>query len=463
MEIRDWISQQLVLPSDMNGSTSDMYQRCFDYFHFSPVILWGLQYQSTSGNTIAFSIGAARCNEITVANYPYLPTPTYGTGYPAIIEISAGNNSITLNTTMSPCYIVATYGISPNIAAQTLYTITGSITQVSSVTTATQVILAYATYSGGVWTIDQTPGTHRNYDASGLSAVEYNLTTNQVIIGSPQGQTSTGTLFNGNLSINDNLKVSGSILDANNYLINTSKTDIPTTVTPIIALTSATTLVRFTGSSATIVDGIVAGIAAEGAQQLTVYNESSANVQFNNLSGSSVAANRILVPGGGSVTINPGYSLEFVYDNTAQYWIPLLASAGGGGGGGSINTISTSTPALVITNPSGPTTDLELTNATDSVAGLMSAADKTKLDSLSPGSLTYNVNTFTLSPTDISNGYVTLASVPTMPAFSVLNVIGGSVQDYSIDYTISSNLLSWSGLWLQSVLVAGDQLIIQFF
>ena len=249
-------SQQLVLPSDMNGSTCDMYQRNFDYNNFPPMILWGLQFQSASGNTLAFSIGAARAHEITVANYPYLPAPTYGTGYPAIIEISASNNSVTLNPSITPCYIVATYTISPNIAAQTLYTVSGNLAQVSSVTTSTQVILAYATYAFGVWTVDQTPGTHRNYDASGLSSVEYDLTTNQVIIGSPQGKSSTGIILSENVIAQDNLQVVGNLVDANSYLLNTSKTDIPTTLTPILALTSATSLVRFTGALATTVDGI---------------------------------------------------------------------------------------------------------------------------------------------------------------------------------------------------------------
>lgn len=461
MEIRDWISQQLVLPSDMNGSTCDMYQRNYDYNNFPPMILWGLQYQSVSGNTVAFSIGAARAQEITVASYPFLPVPTYGTGYPAIIEITANNNSITLNTSISPCYLVATYTISPTIAAQTLYTVTGSLSQVASVNSATQVILGYATFSMGTWTVDQTPGAHRNYDASGLSALEYDVTSHQVIIGSPQGQSSTGIVLTENVTAQDNLQVLGNILDANNYMLNTSKTDIPTTVTPIIALTSATSYIRFTGSLATIVDGIVAGISEHGAQQLTIYNESSSNIQFNNLSGSAIAVNRIIIPGGGSFTLAPGYSVGFTYDNTAQEWVLQLASAGGGGSG--ITTISTSTTALVITNPSGPTTDLEISNATDSIAGLMSAADKTKLDGLSPGSVTYDVNKFTLSPTDISNGYVTLTPTPTAPTLSVLNVINGLVQDYSIDYTISSNILSWSGLGLQSYLVTGDKIIIQFY
>ena len=206
-----------------------------------------------------------------------------------------------------------------------------------------------------------------------------------------------------------------------------------------------------------------AGISAEGAQELIVYNESSASITFINSSGSASAANRILSVSG-NLTLAPGYCLSFVYDNTAQLWIPQLSGAGGGGGGGgSITLITTSTPALGITNGAGPTTDLELANATDSVAGLMSAADKTKLDGLSPGSVTYNVNKFTLTGGDISAMQVTLTGTPTQPALSILQPLYGVVQEYSVDYTISSNILSWSGLGLQSYLTSGDKLIIQFF
>ncbi len=323
MEIREWESQQLVLPSDMNGLTSDMYQRSFDYNHFSPMILWGLKFTGVSGNTVAFSIGAARCDEITVADYPFLPTPTYGTGYPGIIEIAASNNSVTLNTSLTPSYIVATYAITPTSVGQTLYTITGSLSQVTSVTPATQVILAYATYSGSAWTIDQTPGSHRNYDASGLSAIEYNLTTNQTVIGSPQGQSGSAVVFSQNVIANNNVTVTASLQTASGYVFNPTKTDVATTVTAINALTSASSMIRFTGSTATTVNGITAGISA---QPIAIYNQSSVNVTFVNLSASAAAGNKIQLATGSTLVLAAGYCLNFIYDNTAGFWIPNLFS-----------------------------------------------------------------------------------------------------------------------------------------
>jgi hypothetical protein len=81
------------------------------------------------------------------------------------------------------------------------------------------------------------------------------------------------------------------------------------------------------------------------------------------------------------------------------------------------------------------------------------------------GSGSYLVNEFTLSPTDVSNGFVTLSSAPTTPADTILTVIGGPMQSYGIDYTVSGsqltfiNSLAFGGA---SALVSGDMLVIQY-
>lgn len=74
----------------------------------------------------------------------------------------------------------------------------------------------------------------------------------------------------------------------------------------------------------------------------------------------------------------------------------------------------------------------------------------------------YMVNVFTLTPTDITNGFVVLSQAPTTPADTALTVIDGPMQDYGTDFTVSGSHLSWSGLFLDGVLVSGDQLIVQF-
>jgi len=79
------------------------------------------------------------------------------------------------------------------------------------------------------------------------------------------------------------------------------------------------------------------------------------------------------------------------------------------------------------------------------------------------GGSPYIVNEFTLSPTDIANKFVTLSSAPAHPTLTVLTVIGGPMQDYGPDFIVSGSTLSWSGLTLDGVLVAGDILIVQFY
>lgn len=74
----------------------------------------------------------------------------------------------------------------------------------------------------------------------------------------------------------------------------------------------------------------------------------------------------------------------------------------------------------------------------------------------------YYVNLFTLTPTDISNGYVTLSQAPDTAVDTVLTVIGGPMQSYGADYTVSGSQLSWNGLFLSGVLSSGDMLVVQF-
>lgn len=78
------------------------------------------------------------------------------------------------------------------------------------------------------------------------------------------------------------------------------------------------------------------------------------------------------------------------------------------------------------------------------------------------GGATYSVDTFTLSGTNITNKFVTLSATPTTTSDTVLNIIGGVVQDYGVDFTVSGTTLSWNGLWLDGVLEIGDKLIVQF-
>lgn len=62
-----------------------------------------------------------------------------------------------------------------------------------------------------------------------------------------------------------------------------------------------------------------------------------------------------------------------------------------------------------------------------------------------PVSNAYNVNTITLTPTDITNQFVTLTSAPTTATKTVLNVVGGITQSYGSDFTVSGSTLTFAG------------------
>lgn len=326
MEIRQWPNQYLVRPIDMNRFNCDMYQHSQDVLNLTPLILWGLQHSGTSGNTVAFTVGAARAAEITTTNYAYLPEPVYGTGYPAYIQITASNNSVTLNTATTPCYIVATYTISPTTSDENLYTITGRLSQIATgaYDPTIHVKLAHGAYSGS-WTIDQTPGTNRDLDCAGFASVQWNLDTNTVEFGPPLGYSGTelATKTGVNMTFKNNVTVQGNLLNAQGYNIFPSKTDVPTTGSAINSLTIASPFIKFTGSTATTVNGITAGL--NGGQPLTIYNASSSTITFTNLNGSATGS-QIQTPTGSSFVLASKYSAQFRYDNTASLWILILSS-----------------------------------------------------------------------------------------------------------------------------------------
>lgn len=74
----------------------------------------------------------------------------------------------------------------------------------------------------------------------------------------------------------------------------------------------------------------------------------------------------------------------------------------------------------------------------------------------------YLVNRFTLTPTDITNKYVTLSATPSVDSDTILNIIGGVVQAYGVDFEIIGDTLSWDGLDLDGILSSGDKLVVQF-
>lgn len=67
-----------------------------------------------------------------------------------------------------------------------------------------------------------------------------------------------------------------------------------------------------------------------------------------------------------------------------------------------------------------------------------------------------------LSQENINNKSATLSRLPLSPEFISLEVVGGILQLYSVDYTIIGQEISWDGLGLDNFLEAGDILVVNY-
>lgn len=72
-------------------------------------------------------------------------------------------------------------------------------------------------------------------------------------------------------------------------------------------------------------------------------------------------------------------------------------------------------------------------------------------------------NMFTLTPTDIANKFVTLSNTALFPTDAQLTVIGGILQIYGFDFTISGMTLSWAATDLDGFLASGDELFVFYY
>lgn len=62
----------------------------------------------------------------------------------------------------------------------------------------------------------------------------------------------------------------------------------------------------------------------------------------------------------------------------------------------------------------------------------------------------------TFDSTAIAARQVTLAQTPAVPSLVTWDIISGTTQVYSVDFTITGNVLSWAGLPPEGILAVGD-------
>lgn len=125
--------------------------------------------------------------------------------------------------------------------------------------------------------------------------------------------------------------------------ISTEREDVASTAT-ITALSSAKSLVKITGSTATEIQGITAG---SDGQILTIHNGASALVTIAHEDAGASAANRIKLPSGEDLEISSDSSAEFFYDTAQSRWVQKSGSGSGAGGGALSVTGTRATPETI--------------------------------------------------------------------------------------------------------------------
>jgi len=115
-------------------------------------------------------------------------------------------------------------------------------------------------------------------------------------------------------------------LTENFDILASSRIDVVSVAT-IAALTTATSYIQITGSTATTIQGALAG---SNGQYLSILNATTVPLTISNQNAGAAAANRFLLPGANDITVSPDSSAEFIYDLSAARWRVKSGSGGGG-------------------------------------------------------------------------------------------------------------------------------------
>lgn len=175
-----------------------------------------------------------------------------------------------------------------------------------------------------------------------------------------------------------------------------------------------------TGTDKTKLDGIAVGATQNSADATLLARANHTGTQpastVSDFASAARAQTEAELVAGANITITPSGS-----GATRQ----LTVAATGGGGGGSTN-LSTTTSTTTLTVNSDTGTGAVLPAATPSVAGVLTAADKTKLDGVAVGA-TANANTDTMAEGSTNKYFTGIRVLATLMAGFTL-IAGGTVS-----------------------------------
>lgn len=263
------------------------------------------------------------------------------------------------------------------------------------------------------------------------------------------------------------------------------KLDVATAPT-IVQLSSAKSFIRLTGATATSIQGIAAG--ADG-QTIIIHNASSAIVTLEHQNVGAVAADRLKLVDGDPIDIDPDSSIELIYDFPQLRWV-IKSGAGGSKivgyqeiPSGAVNGVNTVYQILQEPLTEGSlwvyvdrglvpatlwslsVTDITLTfaPAIGQLVEVVYLAKGSPNPPTPPPSGVEYVEYPNLTAPQIAAKQITLTALPATASKVKLDLIGGTAQIYGDDYLVSGSILSWNGLGLDGVLIAGDRLRVVYF
>lgn len=251
----------------------------------------------------------------------------------------------------------------------------------------------------------------------------------------------------------------------------------------ITALSSTYSYVKLTGASTTELQGIS---APTRAVRLVIYNDSTGDLTIKHENAGATASNRILTQDGNDLVVSEDQSVELIYDTAASRWL-VISTAGSGGGIGYQESLGTGDGVTTSFGPLSftPSSEDSIIVYVDGVLEDTANWSLSVLDivfSVAPASGqsiyvwyltggtasltgptgTQEVEYRTLTGGEAAAKSLTLSATPASASKVMVDLIGGSAQEYSVDYTVSGTTLDWNGLGLDGVLSAGDKLRINY-
>jgi hypothetical protein len=240
---------------------------------------------------------------------------------------------------------------------------------------------------------------------------------------------------------------------------------------------------KLTNASLTSVSGMdfVAG------KELILINATGAAIDILNDVGSP-AAEGILTGTGSDLTVQNDATLYMMYDDGSSRWRIVGGSGGAGAVGfqeipaGTVNGVNTTFGPLTYEPIDEESIIVFVDSLIEDKANWSLSSNQIVFSSapafgqkvyvwymtggtpIVPPAPSGSLKTeyITLDNTDVTNKYVTLAQTPASAADVLLDIIGGSSQQYTLDFVVTGSQLGWNGLGLDGVLANGDVLRVHY-